>query len=108
MGSSYNTEKETRMKIMKVWIAYFGLFLISMMGALILLFWEIKYHPSNKQLWMVPFGLIMFLTPVLVCFAAFISDTFAPIASSDHTSSLKLQPVVFSQVNAHSPPSQHV
>ncbi|KAL7606421.1 hypothetical protein Lser_V15G15674 [Lactuca serriola] len=96
------------MKMIKVWMACFVSFLISMVGGLILLFWEIKYHPSNRQLWMVPFGLIMFLTPVLACFAAFISDTSTPPATSDHMLTFKLQSSAFSQVNSQSPPPQHV
>lgn len=81
MGSSYNMDKETKMKTMKMLIACFGSFLITMVGGLVLLLWEIKYHPSNSQLWMVPFGLIMFLTPVLACLAAFISDTVTTSSS---------------------------
>ncbi|KAM0048163.1 putative ATP-synthase-associated protein [Helianthus debilis subsp. tardiflorus] len=78
MGSS---EKETKAKTMKGLVAFCGSFLITMVGGFVLLLWEIKYHPSNSQLWMVPFGLIMFLTPVLACLASFISDAFTPTNS---------------------------
>ncbi|KAL4586205.1 hypothetical protein LXL04_010837 [Taraxacum kok-saghyz] len=89
--------------MVKAWMACFGSFTISIVGGFILLFWEIKYHPSNSQLWMVPVGLIMFLTPVLAWFAVFVSDTITPPTSSDHL--FKRQPTAFSQVNSQNPPS---
>ncbi|PWA43680.1 hypothetical protein CTI12_AA025000 [Artemisia annua] len=108
MGSSYNAEKQTRMKMIKVWIACLGSFLLSMAGGLILLLWEIKYHPSNSQLWMVPCGLIMFVTPALACFAAFLSDTLTQRASLDHPTTFIIQPTAFSQLSSPRHPSQHV
>lgn len=47
---------------------------ISMVGGLMLLWWETHYHPANRQLWMVPFALILLVTPLFVCSAAFFSD----------------------------------
>ncbi|CAL0299185.1 unnamed protein product [Lupinus luteus] len=41
--------------------------LISIVGVLMLGWWLHKYHPTNSQLWMVPFGFILFLTPLIVC-----------------------------------------
>lgn len=61
-------------KITKTWIACLGSFLVSMAGGLILSCWEFKYHPTNSQLWMVPIGLILFFTPVIVWFSVFISE----------------------------------
>ncbi|KAK7292860.1 hypothetical protein RJT34_15715 [Clitoria ternatea] len=48
--------------------------LISIGGGCLLGWWLHKYHPTNRQLWMVPFGLIVFLTPLIVCFSLFFSD----------------------------------
>ncbi|KAL5792159.1 hypothetical protein ACOSP7_000753 [Xanthoceras sorbifolium] len=51
-------------------------FLVSITGGLTLGFWEYQYHPTNRQLWMVPFSLILLVTPVVVWFAVFVSDIF--------------------------------
>nr|KYP59127.1 hypothetical protein KK1_014556 [Cajanus cajan] len=48
--------------------------LISIVGGSLLGWWLYKYHPTNRQLWMVPFGLILFLTPVIVWLSLIISD----------------------------------
>lgn len=45
-----------------------------MAGGLLLLWWDYEYHPTNSQLWMVPFGLILFVTPVIACFAVVVSE----------------------------------
>ncbi|KAL4354176.1 hypothetical protein GQ457_06G019340 [Hibiscus cannabinus] len=49
-------------------------FLVSLGGGLLLGWWEYEYHPENRQLWMVPFGLILFSTPLIIWFAIFVSD----------------------------------
>lgn len=49
-------------------------FFISLGGGLTLVWWELEYHSTNRQQWMVPFGLIMLVTPVIVCFSLFVSD----------------------------------
>ncbi|ESR57992.1 hypothetical protein CICLE_v10022962mg [Citrus x clementina] len=61
-------------KSAKTYITCLWSFLVSMTGGLILGFWEYEYHPTYGQLWMVPLGLILFLTPVIVWFAVFISE----------------------------------
>ncbi|TKY64133.1 hypothetical protein E2542_SST14023 [Spatholobus suberectus] len=48
--------------------------LVSIVGGSLLGWWLHKYHPKNRQLWMVPFGLILLLTPVIVWFSLIISD----------------------------------
>ncbi|KAE7999305.1 hypothetical protein FH972_003750 [Carpinus fangiana] len=48
--------------------------MVSMIGGLTLGWWEYEYHSTNSQLWMVPFGLILLLTPLLVWFSVFVSD----------------------------------
>ncbi|KAK3014920.1 hypothetical protein RJ639_009884 [Escallonia herrerae] len=81
MGSNEEERElkyKRRQKIVKACIACLGSFLISMFGGLILAFWELKYHPTNSQLWMVPFGLVVFATPVIAWFSVFISDISTP------------------------------
>ncbi|KAL0301974.1 UNVERIFIED_CONTAM: hypothetical protein Sradi_6474200 [Sesamum radiatum] len=39
---------------------------------------ELNYHPTNHQQWMVPLGLILFVTPLIVCLAVFTSDFCNP------------------------------
>ncbi|KAF3439803.1 hypothetical protein FNV43_RR18081 [Rhamnella rubrinervis] len=45
-----------------------------MTGGLILGWWAYEFHPSNRQLWMVPFGLVLFATPLIVWLSLLISD----------------------------------
>ncbi|KAF7843883.1 putative ATP-synthase-associated protein [Senna tora] len=49
--------------------------LVSLGGISVLGWWIYKYHPANRELWMVPFGLILFLTPLIVGFSLMISDS---------------------------------
>ncbi|KAJ4728042.1 Group XV phospholipase [Melia azedarach] len=49
-------------------------FLVSMTGGLILGYWESEYHPTYNQLWMVPLGLILLITPVIAWLAVFVSE----------------------------------
>lgn len=53
----------------KTWIICLGLLFVSMVGGVILGWWSSKFHPSNRQLWMVPLGLILLVTPIIICFA---------------------------------------
>ncbi|XAR53917.1 hypothetical protein NMG60_11028860 [Bertholletia excelsa] len=100
MGS-YEEERDAKCsgfgKILKIntCIACFASFLVSMAGGFILLWWKLNYHHSNSQLWMVPFGLILFVTPVFVVFSAFISE----ICNPREFSSLN-QPVILSPDNS--------
>ncbi|CAN4087083.1 unnamed protein product [Withania somnifera] len=43
-------------------------------GGVILSWWSSKFHPSNSQLWMVPLGLILLVTPILICFAVLLES----------------------------------
>ncbi|RDY01147.1 hypothetical protein CR513_15566, partial [Mucuna pruriens] len=52
--------------------------LLSITGGSMLGWWLHKYHPKNRQLWMVPFGLILLFTPVIVWFSLIISDLCIP------------------------------
>lgn len=48
--------------------------LLTMAGGFVLGWWLHKYHPSNTQLWMVPFGFLLFLTPLIICLSVLIPD----------------------------------
>ncbi|KAF8024529.1 hypothetical protein BT93_F1644 [Corymbia citriodora subsp. variegata] len=67
-------------------------FAVSMAGGLMLGWWEHQYHRSNRQLWMVPVGLILFLTPLFAWLSLVISDLCSSSSSSsvskDHRPSL--------------------
>ncbi|GMI66739.1 hypothetical protein HRI_000343200 [Hibiscus trionum] len=71
MSESKTTEPRN---IAKTYAACLWSFLVSLAGGLLLGWWEYEYHPENRQLWMVPFGLILFSTPVIIWFAIFVSD----------------------------------
>ncbi|XWS76822.1 hypothetical protein CRYUN_Cryun01aG0210500 [Craigia yunnanensis] len=77
MGSDKEERFKTKMKelvkIVKTYIACLCSFLVSLTGGLMLAWWEYEYHPTNRQLWMVPFGLILFATPLIIWFAIFVS-----------------------------------
>lgn len=49
-------------------------FMVSIVGGAILVFWEVKHHPTNSQLWMVPVGLILFATPAFIWVSSIFSD----------------------------------
>lgn len=48
---------------------------ISIAGGGLLGWWAVAFHPYNKQLWMVPFSLIILGTPVIVWLVLFASDS---------------------------------
>ncbi|KAK7275422.1 hypothetical protein RIF29_16538 [Crotalaria pallida] len=74
-GVVENGEYKESSKITKPYLMILVLcLLISIIGGSLLGWWIYKYHPTNNQLWMVPFGLILFLTPLIVWFSLFISD----------------------------------
>lgn len=51
-------------------------------GAALLTWWALAFHPTYAQLWMVPVGLVLACTPVVVCAALHFSpaaaDTLSP------------------------------
>ncbi|KAE9619855.1 putative ATP-synthase-associated protein [Lupinus albus] len=60
-------EKHNRRCMTKPCLVIFFLsLLLSIAGFFMLGWWLYKYHPTNSQLWMVPFGFILFLTPLIV------------------------------------------
>ncbi|KAH7664647.1 hypothetical protein IHE45_14G133200 [Dioscorea alata] len=48
---------------------------ISIAGGGLLVWWTVAFHPYNKQLWMVPFSLIILGTPIIVWLVLFASDS---------------------------------
>ncbi|KAI4311423.1 hypothetical protein MLD38_036321 [Melastoma candidum] len=52
-------------KRLKACLAWLGVLSVSVIGGLMLGLWTSWYHPTNSQLWMVPFGLVLLVTPVL-------------------------------------------
>ncbi|ONI23570.1 hypothetical protein PRUPE_2G195800 [Prunus persica] len=70
-------------RVVKTRKACFWSILVSVAGGLMLGWWEYQYHPTNRQLWMVPFGLILFATPVIVWFSVMASD-ICNLKDDDH------------------------
>ncbi|TKY61216.1 hypothetical protein E2542_SST11066 [Spatholobus suberectus] len=79
MGSNEGEEnggnKKNRWMITKpcLFILFLSL-LISIAGGFVLGWWLHKYHPANRQLWMVPFGFVLFLTPLVICLSVIAPD----------------------------------
>lgn len=77
MGKSKNEEYENKekegIKKSHYFMVFISSLLISITGGSLLGWWLHKYHPTNKQLWMVPFGLILLFTPFIVCLSVIIS-----------------------------------
>lgn len=71
------SDKEFQYKItfIKKIISFFVSFLVSLAGGLTITWWRYEYHPDNRQLWMVPFGLVLLVTPAIVWFSLVFSDS---------------------------------
>ncbi|XP_062192184.1 uncharacterized protein LOC133895710 [Phragmites australis] len=50
----------------------------AMVGAALLAWWALAFHPSYAQLWMVPLGLVLACTPVVVGVALHFSAPRVP------------------------------
>ncbi|KAK3120863.1 hypothetical protein QOZ80_8BG0642810 [Eleusine coracana subsp. coracana] len=50
---------------------------VCLAGAGLLAWWALAFHPSYGQLWMVPVGLVLACTPVVVCVALHFSPAAA-------------------------------
>ncbi|KAK4268919.1 hypothetical protein QN277_022146 [Acacia crassicarpa] len=71
-GGCNNKESQKKVKpYLK--LIFLSSLLVSIVGSFILGWWIYKYHPQNSELWMVPFGLILFLTPLIVGLSLVIS-----------------------------------
>uniref|UniRef100_A0A803KZT9 Uncharacterized protein n=1 Tax=Chenopodium quinoa TaxID=63459 RepID=A0A803KZT9_CHEQI len=80
MGVERNGVEEVprKRKIQKILALLLLATLVSMIGGVVLVYWVIKYHPKNRELWMVPFGLVLFTTPPLVWFISIAADFCCP------------------------------
>ncbi|KAJ7963441.1 Group XV phospholipase [Quillaja saponaria] len=90
-----NGDLETQ-KILKPWlVAYLLSLCISLVGGFVIGWWMYKYHPTNSELWMVPFGLILLVTPVFIWFSVIISDLFTSKNEDDkaYGKSQRVRPV---------------
>lgn len=68
----------------KTWIICLGLLFVSMGGGVILAWWSSKFHTSNRQLWMVPLGLILLVTPIIICLAILLESYNNHRGINDH------------------------
>lgn len=88
MKEDKRKENMKRSKI-AIWVS---MAVASMMGVLVFGWWEIQFHPTNRQLWMVPFGLVLMIAPIFVIMSVLISsfctsmghNTTWAVPSSDH------------------------
>ncbi|CAD6209349.1 unnamed protein product [Miscanthus lutarioriparius] len=46
---------------------------VGLVGAGVLVWWALAFHPAHQQLWMVPVGLVLLGTPLLAWFSLFAS-----------------------------------
>lgn len=75
VGNEGYRENQRKLKPSLVIIILFLLsMLISFTGGYVLAWWIHKYRSENRELWMVPFGLILFLTPLFIWFSLIVSD----------------------------------
>lgn len=80
MGSGRNGVEEVpkKLKTQTLIALILSSILVSILGGIVLVYWIIKYHPKNRELWMVPVGLLLFTTPPLVWFISIAADFFCP------------------------------
>jgi hypothetical protein len=66
MGTNEDNKKSKWITKLPYLLILFTSLFISIVGGCVLGWWLHKYHPTNSQLWMVPFGFVLFLTPIIV------------------------------------------
>ncbi|KAK7389755.1 hypothetical protein VNO78_25048 [Psophocarpus tetragonolobus] len=76
-NGDYEYYKENQGITKSYYLIFILSLLISIIGGSLLGWWLHKYHPTNRQLWMVPFSLILFFTPVIVWLSLIIPDLFS-------------------------------
>ncbi|KAJ7951366.1 Group XV phospholipase [Quillaja saponaria] len=69
-------EKQEIVKVKPWSMTYLLSMCISIVGGFVIGWWVYKYHSTNSELWMVPFGLLLLVTPVFIWFSVVISDLF--------------------------------
>ncbi|KAI4355294.1 hypothetical protein L6164_004083 [Bauhinia variegata] len=65
-----NEDKENH----KTSMVYLMILLFCITGGLVFGWWLYKYHPTDRHLWMVPFGLVLLITPIIICFSLLVPD----------------------------------
>ncbi|KAJ0968645.1 hypothetical protein J5N97_025562 [Dioscorea zingiberensis] len=76
MAAAASASSSEGEKTKKLWTAESAwLLLMSFAGGGILVWWSLKFHESNRQLWMVPVGLLMLATPFVTAFSFFFSSS---------------------------------
>ncbi|WOL07499.1 hypothetical protein Cni_G16241 [Canna indica] len=53
-----------------------GLLVVVIGGGALLAWWALSFHHSNEQLWMVPVGLVLLGTPIVIWLSVFASGVF--------------------------------
>ncbi|KAM3746658.1 hypothetical protein ACB098_06G218000 [Castanea mollissima] len=96
MGSFKEGKEEShgeRKERVKSCIVYSWSLMVSMIGGLTMGWWEYEYHRTNRQLWMVPFGLVLLITPPFVWFSIFVSDWCSSKGEDAPSTTATSQPV---------------
>ncbi|KAK7285744.1 hypothetical protein RJT34_20524 [Clitoria ternatea] len=73
-GEENGSHKKIRWWITKPCLLVLFSLLVSTAGGSMLGWWLHKYHPTNTQLWMVPFGFLLFFTPLIVSLSLILPD----------------------------------
>lgn len=58
----------------KTWAACMCLVFVSAVGGATLVWWGFEYHAANERGWMVPVGLVLFGTPILISVSVLASE----------------------------------
>ncbi|KAK2419432.1 hypothetical protein QL285_041529 [Trifolium repens] len=74
MGTNEDNKKSKWITKLPYLLILFTSLFISIVGGCVLGWWLHKYHPTNSQLWMVPFGFVLFLTPIIVLLSILVPD----------------------------------
>lgn len=72
-GLAMESAMKENMKSCKMATWVVSMAVTSMVGGVVFGWWEFRFHPTNRQLWMVPFGLILMTTPMFVIMSLLIS-----------------------------------
>ncbi|KAI4328967.1 hypothetical protein L6164_021277 [Bauhinia variegata] len=74
MGKESTEGEESRKISMAYLMIFFLSLLICVTGGSVFGWWLYKYHPTNRQLWMVPFSLIFLFTPLMIWLSLHVSE----------------------------------
>lgn len=85
-------KRNGNMKSCKIATWVISMVVACLMGGLVFGWWVFQFHPTNRQLWMVPFSLVLMIAPIFVMMSLLISafcnsmnqTTTSAAPSSDH------------------------